>query len=353
MTRKTASRSSLRSPLARAAAAGLAAGLVLVAAEGLRGQSGPRGWQKGKGWGWIWGKNDEVGALNAQTPESIKRALALVKRGKVYDLGIGYDRTSFKFAGHSPGEVMRFRSPEGLKRGKDVGDVVSARAGTAWHSSALFISDNVATQIDGLGHITTGQDDHWYNGFREADHGTDFGIRKADAAKIPPIIARGVLVDVAGWKKVDALPGGTAITAEDIKAALKAQKIDVQPGDAVFVRTGTLRYWGDSGSNHEKLKAHDSAGIDLGAARYLVEDRGAIFVGGDTSGLEVGPAPAGGATFIPVHEYLLIEQGVHIGEFHNLEELARDRVHEFCYIATTNKIRGAVAGFALRPLALR
>jgi hypothetical protein len=57
--------------------------------------------------------------------------------------------------------------------------------------------------------------------------------------------------------------------------------------------------------------------------------------------------------FIPVHRYLLIEQGVHIGEFHNAEELARDRVYEFCYLCAVNKIRGAVAGFTLRPIAIR
>ena len=56
---------------------------------------------------------------------------------------------------------------------------------------------------------------------------------------------------------------------------------------------------------------------------------------------------------MPVHNYLLIRQGVHIGEFHNLEELARDRGYEFAYVGTTNKIKGTAAGFALRPIALR
>ena len=57
-------------------------------------------------------------------------------------------------------------------------------------------------------------------------------------------------------------------------------------------------------------------------------------------------------SFMPVHNYLLIEQGVHIAEFHVLEELSRDRVYEFTYICTVNKIRGTVAGFALRPIAI-
>jgi hypothetical protein len=49
----------------------------------------------------------------------------------------------------------------------------------------------------------------------------------------------------------------------------------------------------------------------------------------------------------------LVEQGVHIGEFHYLEDLAREKVYEFCYVATVNKIVGAVAGFTLRPVAIK
>src|SRR5262245_7131784 len=78
-----------------------------------------KGWKKGKGWGWIWGKDDEVGSLNAMTADTIKSALALVKEGKVYDLGVPYDRNSFKWPGHSPGEILLFRGPEGLRRQGD------------------------------------------------------------------------------------------------------------------------------------------------------------------------------------------------------------------------------------------
>ena len=72
-----------------------------------------KGWKKGRGWGWVWGKDDEVGALNAMTPRSVLEAVGLVKQGKVYDLGIDYDRTSYKWPGHSPGEIISFRTPEG------------------------------------------------------------------------------------------------------------------------------------------------------------------------------------------------------------------------------------------------
>ena len=65
-------------------------------------------------------KDDEVGALNTLGPNDVKAALGLVKEGKVYDMGVTYDRTSFKWPGHSPGEILTFRSHEGVKRQKDL-----------------------------------------------------------------------------------------------------------------------------------------------------------------------------------------------------------------------------------------
>lgn len=314
-----------------------------------------KNWTPGKGYGWVWGKNDEVGALNTLTSNDVKTALTSVKDGKVYDLGIMYDRTSYKWPGHSPGEIMTFRSPEGVKRQKDLEFAVSAdnSMGTAWHSCSLFLSDNIATQIDSLGHITAGKENHWYNGFKEEDWGGNWGIRKCGAETIPPIITRGVMIDVAAHLKMEALPSGYRITPKVLQDALAAQKTEIKPGDAVFVRTGTLRFWGDAGGDHEKLKVHDSAGIDLDSAKWLVEQKGAVLVGSDTSGLEVGPAPEGSKSFNPVHDYLLIRQGVHIAEFHNLEELSKDKTYSFAYICLVNKIKGATAGFALRPVAIK
>ena len=73
-------------------------------------------------------------------------------------------------------------------------------------------------------------------------------------------------------------------------------------------------------------------------------------VGSDTSGYEVNPAPDSPGTGIPVHRYLLVDQGVHLGEFHYLEGLSQAKAYTFCYVAAVNKIKGAAAGFALRPL---
>ncbi|MCI0457484.1 MAG: cyclase family protein [Gemmataceae bacterium] len=332
-----------------------ARGEVERVAEGEPKAAAAKGWTKGKGWG-PWGKDDEVGSLNAMTPDTVKAALSVVKQGKVYDLGVNYDRESFRWPGHSPGEILTFRGPEGVRRQGDfpaANDLKANPERIAWHSCALFINDNVGTQLDGLGHITAGADNRWYNGFKEAQWGGNFGIRKCDSTTIPPVVTRGVLLDVAGARNLDALPAHYRITAEILQATAQKQKTTIRPGDTVLIRTGTLRYWGKNGSDHAKIGQHDSSGIDLGAAKWLVEQKGAIIIGSDTSGLEWGPGPKDKATFIPVHRYLLVEQGVHIGEFHNLEELAREGVYEFCYVCLTNKIRGTTAGFALRPVAIR
>ena len=343
------------------------ASLILTWAAGLPPASAAetaklQKWRPSQGWGWVWGPNDEVGSLNEMTDASRLAALRLATQGKVYDLGVTYDRTSYKWPGHSPGEIISFRTPEGVKRQGDSPALVNDNpTKTAWHSCALFINDNVATQIDGLGHATEGEDDHWYNGFKEKDWGGNWGPRKCDATTIPPIIARGVLIDVAGFKRMDALPANSIVTVEDLQGALRNQKTVLKPGDVVLIRTGTLRYWGETGHDEKgQIKEHDSAGINLETAQWLVEQQGAMMIGSDTSGLEYNPKAEDTAayrakykSFMPVHNYLLIQQGVHIAEFHNLEQLARDRVYEFCYICCTSKIKGTAAGFALRPMAIR
>lgn len=332
------------------------AGLSLVSTRtSAQDSAAIKGWTKGKGWGWIWGKDDEVGALNAMTDASRAAALRLATRGEVYDLGLTYSRRSFKWPGHSPGEILTFRSPDGLERMKDPdypGPEINP-AKVLWHSSAMFINDNVATQIDGLGHITAGEDFHWYNGFKESVHGGDWGIRKCDATTIPPIIARGVLIDVAAYKKLDALPEYYAITTQDLKDTLAWEGVSLKPGDVVLVRTGTARYWGEDGADHKALAAHDSAGVDLEATKWLVEEQGAMMVGADNSGYEAKSPTGKPHNGLNVHRYLLVDQGVHIAEFHNLEGLSKAKAYTFCYSATVNKIKGTVAGFALRPLALR
>ena len=230
-------------------------------------------------------------------------------------------------------------------------DPATNTKGLAFISGFVTCSDHLGTHIDGLGHLTTGSDDHWYNGYTWSQDGGDFGPRKASADTTPPIIARGVLLDIATLHEVEVLPSGTAIGPEDLEAAAERQQVDLRVGDVVMVRTGSLSLWGETGADHDRLRGPDSSGLKLAAARWLIEEHGSILLGSDTSMLEVFPS-VDGDSWHPVHEYLLVEQGVHIAELHYLEQLAADRVSEFCYVALLPKLRGITGGFAMRPIAL-
>ena len=313
-----------------------------------------RTWEKGKGWGWIWGENDEVGALNYLTQEKVVETLHAVKLGRIYDLGVRLSRSSFRWPGHSPLEVVTFRSPSGLRQQRDIPALTDPNNPdqVGFNSTMVMCSDHVGTQIDGLSHFTTGKDQHLYNNFREEEWGGNWGVRRADADTVPPIVARGTLIDVAAYKGVEALPSGYAITPDDLWQTLKWEKVDIEIGDVVLVRTGVLSFWGAMGEDHARLAEHDTAGITLASARWLVEEKGSIMIGADNSAVEVIRGPGDPGTPNPVHVYLLIEQGVHMGEFHNLECLSRDKVYKFAYFAVTNRIQGTTAGFALRPVAI-
>jgi len=304
------------------------------------------GWSRGKGWGWVWGETDEIGALNALAADSVLAALRSVSEGRVFDLGLTLDRQSFIGPYAARTEVLSFRAAKDFKNefGLDP-------EGVSFNQTVVSLSDHAGTQLDGLCHATFGVDNHWYNGYAYADHWTDFGARAATASRMPPIVLSAVLIDVAGREGVDSLAKSFEIGPDLLASTLAAQDVDIQPGEAVLIRTGALRGWGESGGDHAALAEPDTAGITLASARWLVEEKGAILLASDTSTLEVVP-PVDGDNFAPVHKYLLVDQGVHIGELHYLEELAEARVYRCCYIALAPKLKGTTAGFALRPIAI-
>ncbi len=127
--------------------------------------------QRQKLWHGLW-ENDQVGALDAITdPAHVFGALKDVKTGRIYGLGVRLDRTSFKWPGQSPTAIMSFRSPDGLRPGKDLKPFVNK---VVFNSCALFISDNLGTQINGLGHIAHSEDAQIYNGFKIRDVPTEW-----------------------------------------------------------------------------------------------------------------------------------------------------------------------------------
>ena len=202
--------------------------------------------------------------------------------------------------------------------------------------------------VDALAHMTIGPDDHWYAGVSAHEHLGDRGPKVGDASKLPHFVTRGVLLDVPGYRGVEALAAGEPIYADELQAVVHSQETEVRPGDVVMIRTGYLSKWPDP----EAMARHRTAGPDISAAKWLL-DAGVVATGTDTETYEVQPAPDLGspANPQPVHTLLLIEEGIYLFESIYLEEIAREGVHEFLFIALPTKIEGGT-GSMLDPVAI-
>src|SRR5215207_10125884 len=251
----------------------LAATLALAGGAIDAQDAGMKKWTKGKGWDGSGDLRTKLAALKLVTQERPTTLACLL-----------YDRYSYKWPGHSRGEIIASARPRGASRHPRAATDHGVAQQRDLHKRQCRDADR-----RGLGHITHDPKNEFYNGFTSDEWGGDFGLRNADVTTIPPIVARGVLLDIAGLKNVEALPSAYEITVEDVDGALRAQNVDVTPGTVVLLRTGTARYWGENGRDHAKIGQHDSAGIGLTAAKYLVEQKGALALGSDTSGLEYVP----------------------------------------------------------------
>ncbi len=279
------------------------------------------------------------------TAEHVRGALSLARRGRVYDLDCERFPGMPLFPGHPPFQVMAYRTPRGLDNQGDQAWLADNAVNFAWQSEMVMGTVHSGTHIDALSHITCGDEHSWFGGGNaERDLG-DFGPLRDDATDIPPIITRGVLLDVAGFRGVQALDAHEPVGADELRSLCEQQDVSVRPGDVALVRTGYLSGWPDA----DFIAAHEQAGIDRDAALWLAE-QGVVAVAGDTESLEVLPSTVPGNPH-PVHIALLVERGIFILEMVNCEELARDGVREFCFMCLPLSIRGAT-GSMVRPVAV-
>lgn len=291
-----------------------------------------------------WGPDDEIGRLNLMTDTSRAKVLSRIRGGKSYDLSVEYfiGMPSWQAAGDPHYRIWMTHTPEGtviddpLNLGKTMNQHVS------YTGAAVSMYTHMGTHIDALNHF--GLDGKIWNGFAAKDHAGDRGWRVAGVENFPPIIARGVLIDVAAAKNKTMLADGYRITRTDIEEALRLQKVALETGDVVLLRTGRMQDY----ENAEDYM-RNPPGLSYHAARYLVETAGAMVVGADNLSLEAFPSELE-SDYVPVHTYLLAEQGTPIIELANLEALSRDKVFEFAFIGSPLKFRGADAA-PLRPTA--
>jgi kynurenine formamidase len=291
-----------------------------------------------------WGAKDEVGSGNLMKPEMALKAAKLIHTGEVFTLG-------FHLSAALPLIGSR-RFDMHMKRS------TATDPGTRGENEEIVITElgQVGTQLDAFAHQIYGGEyyncitDHemsFSEGGNDLSAGARQGFPKISVDKIPDIMTRGVLIDVAGLKNVEMLPGGYVITADDLQQALAKEKLRLETGDAVMIHTG----WAKQYTVKDKDKyLKSSPGIGIEAGEWLIKQN-PMLVGTDTCCVEVRPYP-GQKVNLPIHAMFLIVNGVYLVENLKLEQLAAEGAYETAYIMTPLKIEGGT-GSTIDPIAVR
>ena len=181
-----------------------------------------------------YGPEDELGTLNELNPEKVIEASMLVGNGQVYSLGTEY-KTENPSVSHSFWETVclahSLREPLGTNK--------------LVYLEELFIGcPNKGTHLEGPGHIALEYergDIRFYNGFPLHEVlNSDAHFNKFGMEKVPPIVSRGILLDMVDYKGHN-LEVGEKITTADVEGCLNKYDLEVKPGDALLIRTGTQR----------------------------------------------------------------------------------------------------------------
>jgi kynurenine formamidase len=293
-------------------------------------------------WPSRYGPDDQIGSLNEITPARIVRAARLVREGRVFDLGRILDANVPHFPGRfwqqtlvSNAHLNNSRRPEGTDGGWGKNQV-------NWLIELATGTFQIGTQLDGLNHLQIG--DRFYNGWRACEIVEDWGTSKLGIETVPPIITRGVLVDVPAYRGVELLRAGQVIGVHELERILEAQGTPVGPGDAVLFHTG----WGGLWNEHEAFSGGEP-GIGMAVANWLVDRRVAL-TGADTWSYGAVPGEDPERPFL-VPQTLNVKHGVFIMENLATEVLANAGVYEFLFCLTHHKTRGST-GAVIAPAAV-
>ncbi|HWV83819.1 MAG TPA: cyclase family protein [Capillimicrobium sp.] len=269
-------------------------------------------------------------------PDPLDITLAQLPLLRRYELGHRLDPTIPTGALHVP-----FRMALTMRHG----DMIRGDGGSA-AQEMLSLGGHTGTHIDALAHASLDGRLHGGVDAHEASRGGRFQTHGVDT--LEPVIARGLLLDIAALRGEDVLPAGHAIEAEELQAAAERQGVTISAGDAVLVRTG----W-SAAHLHDRDAflglATGVPGVGVDGAR-LLSAKGARLAGSDTIAFEVIHREIGHSS-LPVHSHLLVEAGIPIVEMLHLDELAADERWTFLLLLLPLRIAGGT-GSPVRPVAL-
>jgi len=285
-----------------------------------------------------WGAEDEIGAANYVTPAQVLAATKLVKKGESHPLGIVVDPNMPAFPPR--GMMLQIVQP-GQQSGR-------FRTEFGW---PIVYNDDIAQlwwgtgpQIDGLGHL--GEEDIYYNCNKGVEFAQITGLTKLGVDKIPPLIGRGVLIDMAKHFGVETMAAGQHFDSEHIKAAAAAQGVEMREGDVVLFHTG----WTDAMlASDPQAWVSGEPGISNEGAEYVASFN-PMAVGADTWGVDAVPPKEGDKVFYG-HITFLKNNGIYILETMNTGRLAKEGVHEFMFVLGQARIKGTVQ-MIINPVAM-
>lgn len=279
-------------------------------AEAITANDLERMFEAAKNWG-RWGDDDERGALNLITDKKRAEAAALVRDGGTVSCAQEFPTRPAPDNPHpalhmmvAAGDACTIPEVPGLETTMDF-------IGVAYHGMAV-------SHIDALCHVFVNE--RMYNGYPASDVKSTGALKNSIMAAKDGISSRGVLLDIPRLRGVEWLELGTAIEAEELEAAEKAQGVRVREGDILLVSTGRF----ERGRAHGRWSPLEGmAGLHSNSIPWLSERDIAVLGSDGISDAVPGPGVIGWP--MPLHQCCLVAMGVHL-----LDNLRLDRLAKAC-----------------------
>jgi kynurenine formamidase len=299
-------------------------------------------------WG-RWGPADERGTLNLLTPEVVKAAAGCVRDGRVLPLAMPIKGSTSGSAAASVPHLPHRPLPQHFMS-VDGGDYAAGArpvgSGLCLSDDALVLSPHgTTTHLDALCHV-------WAGGRLYNDHPAarvrSYGATRCGIDNVGAVVARGILLDVAGHMGVSHLDGLDRVEPDVLAACAARQGVDPGPGDVVLIRTG----WPTVFPVDPQRYYQPQPGLSFAAGCWLAT-RDVAVVGADNAA--IAGLDAAGRFGEPLEEDLhllfLWRHGIHMLEMLWLEELATTGRAEFLFILAPLAVCGGTAS-PVTPLAV-
>jgi kynurenine formamidase len=269
-----------------------------------------------------------AGALMRITQATVLDALRVPRTGKVYDLGLELNDIIPSNQAFTPLSLTFTHTPE----------ATGANSPFQFSADTFAGGLHIGTHMDALIHVQA--ENRIYGGGLAREARTDRGWTRYGMETVPPMVGRGLFLDIPTLRGRKRLDDGYEITIADLEAELARTGQAIRTGDFVLVRTGKIQDWG----NPAAFQAAEP-GVGREAAIWLHE-AGMSVLATDTTGTE--PLPFADPTRT-THRAMLVDRGVHLLENLTLEDLAADGVREGLFINLPLKITGATGSW-IRPV---